>query len=221
MNRFVSRVFAAFVLATLLVVSASAQNPRIVHTVTKEHTSGPQFAKELWLAPMQNYYSASDKYIAIYVTPKRNTTVYIQQGKDASTIQSKQVSAYQVATFLLPLGWEMTSTDVVQAKAIHVWSKDVDILAYLMSHSPNTSDGMYVIPTIGWGTDYIVAAFAALDQGGKGDDPSEFVIVANQDNTNVLVTPSCDLRGTGAPNAPSHLKGQPFGISMNFSPKTK
>jgi hypothetical protein len=217
MNRFVSSTFSAIVFASLLAVSALAQNPRIVHTVKKEHTSGPQFAKELWFAPMQNFQSQNDKYVALYVTAKRATTVYVQQGKDISTRVSQPVTPYGVTTFILPLGWEMTSTDVIQQKAIHVWSDKVDILGYMMSHSPATSDGMYIIPAIGWGTDYYVAGYAALDVGGggQGDEPSEFVIVANQDNTNVLITPACDLRGSGNADIAAHPKGIPFSVSLN------
>src|SRR5438876_305026 len=154
MNRFVSSSILAFlglVSFGLFATSSVAQNPRIVHTIKKERTNGPQMGKEIWFAAPQNFYSQSDKYVKIYVTAKRLTTVFVQLGNDPATRKQSVVKPYQVTTFDVT-GWEMTSTDITQQKAIHVWSKDVDILAYMMSHSPATSDGMYIIPTIGWGT---------------------------------------------------------------------
>src|SRR5207248_1600387 len=162
-------------------------------------------------SPMQNYYAQSDKYIALYVTAKRKTKVYIEEGTDASTVQWKDVNPYQVTTFILPLGWEMKTAGIIENKAIHVWSKDADILGYMMSHSPATSDGMYIIPVIGWGTDYVAAGYAALDaNAGQGDDPSEFVIVASQNNTSVLITPACDFRDNANGGIVAHPAGQAF-----------
>ena len=81
---------------------------------------------------------------------------------DGTIVRMSPPAAYQVAAFNVSLGWEIKTNNLIEDKGIHVYSKDADITAYEMSHNSYTSDGMYVIPPIGWGNDYVVAAYAAL-----------------------------------------------------------
>jgi len=210
---------ASIVTAALFFACTALAQSQFTNDVSNQtHDQTFQLGGNVWFAPMQNYYAQSGKYIALYVTAPRATTINVQQGSNTAGRMSKEVNANEVVTFLLPNSWEMTSTDVVENKAVHVWSNDVVICAYLMSHSPYTSDGSYLLPTIAWGPDYTVGAFAALDQpnaGSDGDNPSEFVIVANQDNTTVSITPSCDLRDSKQALTAAHPKGQLFSITLN------
>jgi hypothetical protein len=177
----------------LLIVLADmsfAQNPRIQHTITKKPKDKTvSMGRDLWFSMIQNYESQGGKYYALYVTSPNTTTVNV--AITGGTTYRFPITAYKVASFMIPLGWEVTTSGVIEDKAIRVWSNDADITAYLLSRNPATSDGMYIIPTIGWGTEYVVAAYQSLYEGFGNfvyDYPTEFCIVANQDNTVCTVT---------------------------------
>lgn len=160
--------------------------------------------RDLWFTMAKNYDDQPGKYYMLYVTSPNNTNVHVQL--TGNGIQQLPVQAYKVTAFNIPLGWEVKSSGVVEDKAIRVWSDDADITAYLMSHNPYTSDGMYIVPTIGWGTDYVVAAYMSLFEGFGSfvyDYPSEFVVISNQNNTKVDITPTQAIRG-GGPNVALH-----------------
>ncbi|MBS1904152.1 MAG: IgGFc-binding protein [Bacteroidetes bacterium] len=75
---------------------------------------------------------------------------------------------------------------------------------------------MYCIPTVGWGTSYVVAGYEAyLLDPSIADLPSEFIVVASQDNTNIQITPTWDIRQDGFPSVVAHPKGQTFNVTLN------
>ncbi|HEY6172114.1 MAG TPA: hypothetical protein VIX80_07650 [Candidatus Kapabacteria bacterium] len=164
----------------------------------------------------QNYESQGGKYYQLYVTSPNKTTVNV--AITGGTTYRFPINAYEVSSFFIPLGWEVTTSGVVEDKAIRVWSNDADITAYLLSRNPATSDGMYIIPTIGWGTEYVVAAYGSLFEGFGNftyDYPSEFCLVANQDNTVIQITPTTDIRTEGEPTTVLHKKGVMFTEVLN------
>ncbi|HZK75354.1 MAG TPA: hypothetical protein VFD13_00450, partial [Candidatus Kapabacteria bacterium] len=196
---------------------ASAQNALIQHKISQEHLSPPTTGREFWFAIPTNAWGITQgKYLRIYITSAYNTTAYI--GKGTSTFASVAVSAYKITSFDAPFTWELGSSGYVEDNAIHVWSKDADLTVYFMSHITASTDGSFIIPTIGWGTNYVVAGYEALFEGTV-DFPSEFTIAANTDNTEVTITPSCDLRkATGPSSNPTDVgfaQGQTFHITMN------
>lgn len=190
--------------------SAFAQNARITHKITKQKMPvGPAMGRDLWFTMAQNYDDQGGKWYMLYVTSPNNTTVYVESSMGRKVLP---VQAYKVAAFDIPLGWEVKTSGKVEDKGIRVYSNDADITAYLMSHNPATTDGMYIVPPIGWGTDYVVAAYASLFEGFGSfvyDYPSEFSVVANQNNTLVEVTPTQDIRGD-APTKVLHPANQKF-----------
>lgn len=194
-----------------------AQNPRIEHTVVKKAKDKTQsMGRDLWFTMIQNYENQGGKYYMLYVTSPNNTTVNV--AITGGTTYRFPIKAYVVASFNIPLGWEVTTSGVVEDKAIRIWSNDADITAYLLSRNPATSDGMYIIPTIGWGTEYVVAAYNSLFEGFGNftyDYPTEFSIVANQDNTVCTIIPTCDIREEGQPTTVLHAKGVPFTEVLN------
>lgn len=208
------------VLSSLLMIFAAttfAQNARIEHTVIKKQKDkNLSMGRDLWFTMAQNYESQAGKYYQLYVTSANNTTINV--AITGGTTYRFPITAYKVASFNIPLGWEVTTSGVIEDKAIRVWSNDADITAYLLSRNPATSDGMYIIPTIGWGTEYVVAAYGSLYEGFGSfvfDYPSEFCIVANQDNTVCTITPTTDIRVDGQPTTVLHKKGVPFTEVLN------
>lgn len=197
--------------------TVSAQSARIQHKVTKENLKvGPALGRDLWFTMAENYqWSSSGKYYDLYVTSPNSTTVNIQVA-GAGKI-SRPIEAEKVLTFRIPLAWELRESGTIEKKAIRVWSDDADLSAYVLSRNPATSDGMYIIPSIGWGTEYVVAAYHshwAGAAGGDGDLPSEFAIVANQDNTEVTINPTTDIRKGQDADAKLYPKNVPFTIVL-------
>ena len=186
--------FATFLLLVASAVTLRAQNSSFQNSVVHVQHDPPSMGRDYWFSLLTNYTDQSGKYFALYVSSLGNTTVHVQCGGGAKSDIS--VTALKTGTFTIPLSWEMKTSGIVEDKAIHVWSDDADISCAVMSHNPYTSDGMSIIPPIGWGDEYVVAGFAANNTtGGASEDlPSEFLVVANQDNTSVTITPSADLR---------------------------
>src|ERR1700722_20009429 len=150
----------ALIAALVIMTAASAtfsQSSRIVTTVTTQEQD-PAFSlgRDFWFAPAQNFTDQSGKFIQIYITSTSNTTAYVES---QGIVKSVHVSADAMATFNVPLSWEMKSSCITENKGIHVYDPTDDIEVYLMSHNQNSAEGMYCIPTIGWGTDYVVAAY--------------------------------------------------------------
>ncbi|MDP4200281.1 MAG: hypothetical protein Q8902_12020, partial [Bacteroidota bacterium] len=200
---------------------AQAQNARIHHKIESKHLQAPQMGRDLWFTLITNYGpGGSGKYFALYVTSPNVTTVHVQLTSGGT--YSIDIQPYKTAAFNIPLQWEMESSGQVEDMGVHVWSTNADICAYVMSHNPYTSDGMYIIPTIGWGTEYVVAAYAALFEGFGSyvfDLPSEFGIVADQDNTRISITPTQDVRVEGSNGACCSCvmghQGQTFQVVLN------
>lgn len=189
---------------------------RITEQIEKESRGdAPYLGRDLWMAIPQNYLPADKgKTFSLYITSEKNTTVNIQVAGQA--IVKKPVTANQVLTHVLAPTLEMTKSTAIEAdKAVHIWSDNADLSVYFMSRNDFTSDGMYVIPSTGWGKDYVVAAATALYVSAAVDLPSEFIIIANQDNTAVTVIPAQDIRAEGQPTTVRHPKGVPFTVLLN------
>lgn len=213
----IKRIILSVLFITAAYSVSAQQNPRIQHTVVKKvKDRGLSMGRDLWFTMAQNYESQSGKYYQLYVTSANNTTINV--AITGGTTYRFPITAYKVASFSIPLGWEVTTSGIVEDKAIRVWSNDADITAYLLSRNPATSDGMYIIPTIGWGTEYVVGAYGSLFEGFGSfvfDYPSEFCIVANQDNTVCTITPTTDIRVEGQPTTILHKRGEPFTEVLN------
>src|SRR5579872_1938240 len=170
-----SVALAGLALATAVGAGAArAQNGLIQHQIVEQRNAPPTAGREFWFAIPSNYWGQDlgGKYLNVYITSAYNTTAYVGHGTDTIGVP---VTAYKISTYNAPRSWEIITSGYVEDNGVHVWSKDADLTVYFMSHNEYTSDGTYVIPTIGWGTDYVVAGFASLYEGSN-DLPSEFTI---------------------------------------------
>ena len=212
--RFFNRTFLCFALISSFAVTATAQTSSLTHAITSQRHMPPQLGRDFWVSPIL-LDTVTGTYYNLTIGASKQTNVYIQMPGAATKVLS--VGANQIAAFNIPISWILKSSSVVEQKGIHVWSNDADLTCNLMSHAPFTSDGMYLIPTIGWDTTYVVAAYNALYEGGGTyvfDEPSEMSIVADQDNTVCTIMPSTDIRiatsfGKCA-TCLGHAKGIPF-----------
>ena len=212
-----SRFLLALTFSIITFTTSFAQTQRITHEIVKNSEPKQSMGRDLWFTMAENYqWSSNGKYYDLYVTSPAATTINITVG--IATSSKFPIKANQVVTFRVPLAWELTQSGVVEEKAIHVWSETADLSAYLLSRNPYTSDGMYIIPSVGWGTEYIVAAYHshwAGTAGGDGDLPSEFCIVANADNTVVTVVPTTNIRDGQDADKMLYKAGVPFTVVLD------
>ncbi len=197
----------------LQAANVTAQPARIKHVIDTTVDKKSYLGRDLWFTMAQNYEGLPGKYYELFVTSPNNTTVNITV--TGGSTSKYPITAGQVLNFIVPLAWEVTTSGVVEPKGVRVWSNDADLTAYLLSRNPATSDGMFIIPTIGWGTEYVVAAYGSLYEGytTSFDYPSEFSIIANQNNTVINIVPSVDIRmSNGKPDHKAHV---PFTEILN------
>jgi hypothetical protein len=214
-KRFFSHALTCALLTLLIVSPAIAQTTSgFTHTVTSTIKSGQQPGRDFWFSIAQNYDvgGSNDKYYMLYISSASKTTVNIQI--TGSSTQKFVVPAHQVESFRIPISWEVTSSGVVENNGIHVWSYDADLSVYELSRNPASSDGMYVIPTVGWGKENVVASYSSLFELSF-DYPSEFVVVSAFDNTTASITPTWDIRANHLPNTVLH--GRDAAFSESFS----
>jgi hypothetical protein len=184
-------------LSALLSLTLGSVHAQLTSTVTTiKHDSTFSLGRDFWLAMQSNYWGQDlgGKYLRLYMTSTKGTNDTVESGGSATQVP---IQANKIGSFKIPELWEMESSGIVENKAIHVFSHDADLAVYDLSHNAYTSDGSYIIPTIGWGTDYVVAAYGSLYEGGGSyvyDLPSTCVVIADQDSTLVTITPSCDCR---------------------------
>ncbi len=185
------------IITAMLLLSALPAQAQLTTTVTTiKHDSTFAQGRDYWFSFMSNYWGVNlgGKYMKIYITSAKSCTAFVECEGNTTNVP---ITAYNISTFTVPEFWENESSGVIENKAVHVWSNTADLTVYDMSRNDASTDGSYIIPTIGWGTDYVVAAYGSLFEGGGSyvyDLPSEMVVTANQDNTQVSITPSVDCR---------------------------
>jgi hypothetical protein len=217
-----------FITSCLLVIfffgpenGAFAQgNIRINHVVTPSKIQSDRYlGRDMWFCIPENEFVNQDgRFYDIYVNSPKNGSVHFQiQGSAEIT---KPLTANKVTIFSTPTDFTFSSGEIGQRsgvvlhdRAIHVWSDNADIAVYCLIRKAFSTDGMYILPTTGWGKTYNVGAYISLPVSSMAeDDPSEFAIVSNQDNTQVNIIPNYDIRQDGqtATNAVLHAAHVPF-----------
>jgi hypothetical protein len=188
-------------ISVLLSLSLGSAHAQLSSTIIKRiHDQSFSMGRDFWFAMPSNGWGGSNPLHEIFISSPRSTTAYVELGSTRSNID---LQANQITIFTVPVSWEMESSGIVESKAIHVYCNDADLSVCFLSQTYTGAEGTCIIPTIGWGSDYVVAAFASLFEGSGSsyyDYPSECVIVANEDNTVVNITPPCDCRSSTTGN---------------------
>ncbi len=200
MKRSVTILIAA-ILITGFGICTTAQTQLTTTITSRTHDQSYSTGRDFWLAAPSNNWGAAPGIIQIYISSSQRTTAYVELGNSRNSIL---ITPYAISSFTIPATWEMESSGVVESKAIHVYSNDADLsVCFFSQQSIGTGEGTNILPTIGWGKDYVVAAFASLFEVGTDtpyDYPSECVVVAGEDNTSVTITPVCNCRECMAGN---------------------
>jgi len=185
----------AFLLFTLLVTGFTQLNAQDVV---------PTKGKEFWLGFMENYeVEAFQEALSIFITSDMNTsgTVSIpQQGWS----QNFTVTANQTTTVTVPNALaEHYSNQVIENKGVFVSTQDT-VAVFAINFNGYTADGTKILPIRSLGTEYRVATYSGI----LSAYPSEFLIVATEDDTEVEITPSVATAGGNA-------AGVPFTVQLN------
>jgi len=140
----------------------------------------------------------SAEYKQVTTTPPRELDLYISS--DVATSgnvsvpgqgfnQSFSVTPGQITTVALPQSVQVTSSDLVEGKGIHVTSQD-PVAVYGLNFVPAATDGFLGLPTMTLGTTYINLSYVNSTNIVGQAFGTEFGFTATQDNTTVTVVPT-------------------------------
>ena len=86
--------------------------------------------------------------------------------------------------------WSRFQCEEIAPQSFHVTSEN-EVMVYAHSQSVMTSDAFLVLPTDVLGQDYFVLAYKSdVSLGGISNTPSQFAVVASEDDTEVRINPS-------------------------------
>jgi hypothetical protein len=185
-------------LLALLACSALLVLPMAAQAGTPSLTNA---GKEFWLGFTQNYYETPE--LTLYITGETATTGTVEI-KGESFSESFSVTPGTVTAVKIPPADEMSTSDGIEEKAIHV-SAGAPVVVYGLNDIPFTTDAYTAFPDEVDGDRYTVLAFGS---GCCGN--SEIGVVATQNNTEVTITPSV-AGGVGA----TRPAGVPYTITLN------
>jgi len=143
--------------------------------------------REFWLGFMEHR-DVGQNDMVLMITSRVATSGVIEiPGVGFS--QSFTVGSNDVTVVQMPSSAETIGSEFVGDNAIHVTSQD-DISVYMHQYFGMRSEASVVLPTTAIGSSYYVIAFTGVPSGafGPGTHPSEFLIVATEDETTVTYT---------------------------------
>ena len=153
---------------------------------------------EFFLGFMQNYTGTPN--LVLFITGPTATTGTVAVPGLSFTVPFT-VTPGAITSVPIPAGAEAIGSNAIDNKGVHVTSL-APVTVYGLNQIPFTTDAYLALPATLLGTDHIVLGY----KGGLGG-PSEFQVVAAQDNTQVTITPSQAALGRPA--------GIPFTITLN------
>ena len=143
--------------------------------------------KEFWLGFMEHR-DVGQNDMVLMITSRVATSGTIEIAGLGWTEQFS-VAANDVTVIQMPTAAETVGSEFVGENAIHVTARD-DISVYMHQYFGMRSEASVVLPIEAIGTSYYVIAFTGVPEGLFGPIiyPSEFLIVATQDETVVSYT---------------------------------
>ncbi len=164
---------------------------------------------EFWLGFMSNFDSGAPSSLELFITSKTEANVEIFVYTDGSTRNvtvTPGITHQEFISISLDNPYAATLSGNIEQKAIRITS-DVNISVYAFNNRQRSADATVVLPASSLGREYYVAAYWE-DEETNQDSPSEFLIVASQDDTEIEIT-------TSAPTISGQPANQPFTITLN------
>ncbi|MCB9252542.1 MAG: gliding motility-associated C-terminal domain-containing protein [Flavobacteriales bacterium] len=144
---------------------------------------------EFWVGYMAHVDANAGLYL--YITSDSNTTGTVSiPGQNWSKNYSVTANAMTLVAVPPSLA-HVTCSDCIKNQGIKVVSQK-PVVVYSHIYFNFRSDATLVLPTNTTGNEYYCMSYEQL----KNSDRSEFMVVANKDNTIVKITPSVDLRSS-------------------------
>ena len=184
MNRIFASFFSAVLGLFLLMGAAHAQSSSV--------------GKEFYFAFLPNYGSGGN--LSLFITGQQDTQGTVEiAGLNFS--KPFTVKANVVTTVVLPQAAQSLTIDAKSQRGVHVVAQD-NITVYGLNQQQYTTDAFLALPVDALGSEYM-----ALSYTNNIGLPSQVVIAAAFDNTQVTVTPLNQLN--------SRAPGVPFTVNLN------
>jgi len=157
---------------------------------------------------MSNY-GNNDISLELFITADVSATATV---RGQSFSEEYAVAPNEITSVTVPDDVMALSADGVEDGGIRVFA-DTEFVVYGLNQEHETTDAFLGLPTAFLGTEYIVLAYTARALVGEENEKfpaggrSQFMIVANEDDTVVIITPSLD---TG-----SRRVGVPYNITLD------
>ncbi len=156
---------------------------------------------DFWVTFPYSGDGTSDQHLILTGNTNTTGTVTIP---GLSFSQNFSVMAGAAIKITLPAGTEITGTDSIENKGIHIISVDeIVVLATSYRWSQNNTDAYLGLPVDSLGIEYLILSYS----NGGVQSGTQFAIVAVEDGTAVTITPSASV---GA-----RTVGVPYNILLN------
>jgi len=155
-------------------------------TVTPSFAGPDNQGREFVLGFMQNYLGGGN--INFYLTAPQATTVTVQGGGFGP--QTYQVEPDSITTVALPISLRASGSGTIEDKGL-VLSANNEFVVYGLNQIEFSTDAFLGLPTDIAGTEYLVPSIS----NAKKTLPSELLIVAQEDGTDVVLTPRATTIG--------------------------
>jgi gliding motility-associated-like protein len=158
----------------------------------------PTKGKEFWVGFMENYeVEAFQEALNLFITSDQNTSGTVSIPMQGWS-QNFTVTANQTTTVTIPNNLaEHYTNQIIENKGVYVSTADT-VAVFAINFNGYTADGTKILPIKSIGTEYRIATYSGI----LGAYPSEFLIVATQDDTEVEITPSVATAGGNAAGVP-------------------
>ncbi len=178
----------------------SAQSQRVIPTKGKDFWIGFPY-HPLWSS------GTGTKRTEVFITSDVNTigTIAIpQQG----WFQAFSVTANQTTTIQLPSAQvDHVTSDVVENKGVQILTLDT-VNVFALTFQSYSADASVIYPKQSLGTEYRVCSYRGLNASNPPNINSELLVVATEDGTQVLITPTTATLG-------GHAANVPFQVNLN------
>lgn len=160
---------------------------------------------DFWVGFM-NHRDQTSADMFLYITSDSNTTGTVTiPGQSWSKTFS--VTANTMTLVAIPTNTAYVScSDCIEARGIHVTSVK-KIVVYAHIYHQYCSDATLVLPTPTTGKEYYAMSYGQNLNSGR----SQFMIIANKDDTKVRITPTATLSGSSG----DRQKGTPYEITLD------
>ena len=148
--------------------------------------------RDFWFGFMEHR-DVGENDMVVMLTSRTNTTgVIAMPGFGFS--QEFSVAANDVTVIELPTTAETVGSEFIGNNAINITSND-DISVYMHQFFGMRSEASVVLPVNALGSSYYAIAFSGVQTQQLGNHPSEFLIVATEDETSVTYTLGATSQG--------------------------